>query len=358
MPIPIRRGARIRYPVLAARTPDVANEAIDELSAALERALRPRFGEVRIEDLRRLTGGASRETWSFDAVDASGARRELLLRRDFPGGATQNPDLLAGRPDALDRAGEYALLEALHARGLQVPLPVALPQAEELQGSFIMERIFGESRPHVIVREYGDSTGEGSLAAQLGAALAAIHALGEGDLPPLPRRGASEKLEVVRALLDRGPARPVLELALRWCTDNVPRDEGLRLVHGDFRTANYILADGGLRSIIDWEFAHLGDRHEDLAFLCMRAWRFGADDREVGGIGRRSDLYRGYGAAGGEPIDAGAIHYADVLVHLFTGAVFMMRGVQYREGTERSLEGAAISRRIAEIEYDLLQLLS
>jgi len=335
----------------------MANEAIDELGAALERALLPLLGEVRIEDLRRLTGGASRETWSFDAADASGARHELLLRRDFPGGATQNPDLLAGRPDALDRAGEYALLEALHARALPVPRPVALPQAEELQGSFIMERIAGESRPHVIVREHGDGTGAGSLAAQLGAALAAIHALDAGDLPPLPQRGATEKLEVVRALLDRGPARPVLELALRWCVDNAPDDEGLRLVHGDFRTANYILADGGLRSIIDWEFAHLGDRHEDLAFLCMRAWRFGADDREVGGIGRRSDLYRGYEAAGGEAIDPGAIHYADVLVHLFTGAVFMMRGVQYRDGTERSLEGAAISRRIAEIEYDLLELL-
>lgn len=333
------------------------DETIDELSAALERALLPLLGEVRIENLRRLTGGASRETWSFDAAGAAGARHELLLRRDFPGGASQNPDVLAGRPDALDRAGEYALLEVLHARGLPVPRPVTLPAAEQLRGSFIMERIAGESRPHVIVREYGDSTGEGSLAAQLGAALAAIHAFGVGDLPPLPHRGTAEKLEVVRTLLDRGPARPTLELALRWCADNAPTDEDPRLVHGDFRTANYIIGDGGLRSIIDWEFAHLGDPHEDLAFLCMRAWRFGADEREVSGIGARADLYRAYEAAGGPAIDAGSIHYADVLVHLFTGAVFMMRGVQYRDGTERSLEGAAISRRVAEIEYDLLELL-
>jgi aminoglycoside phosphotransferase (APT) family kinase protein len=327
------------------------------LTAALRRALVPALGEVVIEDLRRLTGGASRETWSFDASDSSGVRHELLLRRDFPGGATQNPDALAGRADALDRAGEYALLETLQACGLPVPRPLALPEEQPLQHSFIMERVAGESRPHVIVREHGDTTGEDSLAARLGAALAAVHALGAGDLPPIPRRDWTQKLEVVRALLDRGPARPALELALRWCADNAPADRELRLVHGDYRTANYILGADGRPTIIDWEFAHLGDPHEDLAFLCMRAWRFGADEREVSGVGARADLYRGYERAGGAPIDPAALHHADVLAHLFTGAVFMMRAVQFQEGSERSLEGAAIGRRVAEIEYDMLELL-
>jgi len=332
-------------------------EATATLTAALARALEPVLGRADIEDLRRLTGGASRQTWSFDAIDASGTRHALLLRQDFPGGATQNPDVLAGRPDALDRAGEYALLETLHARGLRVPRPVARPASEELRDSFIMERVAGESRPHVIVRDYGETVGEGSLAQQLGAALAAIHALREGDLPPIPRRGSTEKLEIVRALLDRGPARPTLELALRWCADYAPADDEPRLAHGDFRTANYIVGPDGLRAVIDWEFAHLGDRHEDLAFLCMRAWRFGADEREVSGIGRREDLYRGYERAGGGRIDPAAIRYSDVLAHLFTGAVFMMRAVQFQDGSERSLEGAAIGRRVAEIEYDLLALL-
>lgn len=335
----------------------MGDETIEELEATLKRALLPALGDVRIEDLRRLTGGASRQTWSFDADDGAGVRHELLLRRDFAAGASQNPDVLAGRTDAMDRAGEYALLEVLHARGLPVPRPLLLPEADELRGSFIMERVAGESRPQVIVREHGDDVGPDSLAAQLGAALAAIHALGRDELPPLPHHGSNERLELVRALLDRGPARPALEFALRWCIDNAPAEGEPRLLHGDFRTANYIIGPDGLRSIIDWEFAHLGDRHEDLAFLCMRAWRFGADEREVSGVGQRADLYRGYEAAGGEPIDADALHYADVLAHLFTGAVFMMRGVQYRDGSERSLEGAAIGRRVAEIEHDLLELL-
>lgn len=335
----------------------MSDEAAAELSPILRRLLSPALGEVGIEGLRRLTGGASRETWSFDATDASGHRHELLLRRDFASGATQNPDVLAGRTDSLSRAGEYELLRALHERGLPVPQPVLLPGEEILAGSFIMERVAGESRPHVIVRDHGDSSGEGSLAAQLGAALAAIHTLGASELPPIPRRPERERMALARALIDRGPPRPALELALRWCRDNAPATRELRLVHGDFRTANYIIGPEGLRSIIDWEFAHLGDPHEDLAFLCMRAWRFGADDREVSGIGLREDLQRGYEAAGGGPIDPDALHYANVLAHLFTGAVFMMRAVQFEDGSGRSLEGAAIGRRLAEIEYDLLELL-
>lgn len=335
----------------------MSDETIVMLTAALQRALEPTLGAVEIEGLRRLTGGASRESWSLDAVDLAGARHELILRRDFPGGATQNPDALIGRSDTLDRAGEYALLERLFELGLPVARPVVLPTTGELPDSFIMERIAGEARPHVIVREHGGSSGEDSLAEQLGATLAKIHALGEDDLPPLPRRDTAAMLDGVRVLLDRCPPRPAFELALRWCRQNAPAGETLRLAHGDYRTANYIVGPEGLRAIIDWEFAHLGDPHGDLAFLCMRAWRFGADEREVGGIGSREDLYRGYERAGGGRVDPAALHYADVLAHLYSGAVFLMRAVQFADGSGRSLEGAAIGRRAAEIEYDMLELL-
>src|SRR5664280_1810158 len=112
----------------------------DSRATGLAEALASSLGPVAIEGLRRLTGGASRETWSFDAVTAEGHRHALILRQDFPGGATQNPDVLAGRADALDRGGEYALLQALHERGVTVPRPVALP-AGALTSCFVMERV-------------------------------------------------------------------------------------------------------------------------------------------------------------------------------------------------------------------------
>jgi aminoglycoside phosphotransferase (APT) family kinase protein len=329
----------------------------DSLARSLAEALASSLGPVAIEGMRRLTGGASRETWSFDAVSAEGQRHALILRQDFPGGATQSPDLLAGRPDALDRAGEYALLEALHAKGVPVPRPIALPSGGTLTGCFIMERVEGEARPHVLVRDPALAGARDALAAQLGSTLARIHALAEPDLPPLPRRSVEEKLAIARTLLDRAPPRPVLEMAFRWCVESKPVATELRLVHGDYRTSNYLVGPEGLRVVFDWEFAHLGDPHEDLAYICLRAWRFGVEEKEVGGIGSREDLYGGYEAAGGGPIDPLAVRYSEVLGHLFAAAVFQMRAVQYLDGSERSLEGAAIGRRVAEIEYDLVRLL-
>jgi aminoglycoside phosphotransferase (APT) family kinase protein len=328
----------------------------DSLASELAEALASSHGPVTIEGLRRLTGGASRETWSFDATTADGHTHALILRQDFRGGATQNPDVLAGRLDALDRAGEYALLDALHRKGVPVPRPVALPTGA-LTSCFIMERVEGEARPHVLVRDEGLTVARDGLAAQLGSTLARIHGLGERDLPPLPHRDVEEKLAIARTLLDRAPLRPALEMAFRWCVERKLAPTDLRLVHGDYRTSNYLVGPEGLRVVFDWEFAHLGDPHEDLAYLCMRAWRFGVDDMEVGGVGSRENLYRGYEAAGGGPIDPAAVRYAEILAHLFTATVFLMRAVQYLDSSERSLEGAAIGRRVAEIEYDLVRLL-
>ena len=333
-----------------------ADGLADALEAALAGAIAP---PVRVEDLRRLTGGASRETWGFDAVDADGVRHPLILRRDFPGGGTQNPDALAGCEDALDRAGEYALLERLYAAGLPVPRPVVLGDGEHgLDQSFVMERLEGEGRPKAIVHGPDLAQARERLPAELGALLARIHALGPDELPTLPRRAARAQLDVLETLLDGAAApRPALELALRWCRENAPGEAELRLVHGDFRVSNFLVVGDHLGGVFDWEFSHLGEPLADLAYLCMRAWRFGADEREVSGLGGRGELYRAYEAAGGPAIDPDAVHYWEVLCHVKAAAVFARRGADHVNGVQRSVEAAAVGRRVAELEYDLLGLL-
>ena len=68
-------------------------------------------------------------------------------------------------------------------------------------------------------------------------------------------------------------------------------------MHGDFRLGNLLVGPDGLRAVLDWELASLGDPMEDLGWLCTRAWRWGNDDLAVGGFGTREDLFAAYESA-------------------------------------------------------------
>jgi aminoglycoside phosphotransferase (APT) family kinase protein len=223
-----------------------------------------------------------------------------------------------------------------------------------------MERVEGESRPRAITRKPEFAQARLTLATDAGRALASIHTIDTATLPSLDRLGIEEGLALVRTMLDQGPApRPVLEFALRWCRLRAPApSRAPRLVHGDFRNGNLIVGCDGLRAIVDWEYAHLGEPLEDLGFLCMRPWRFGKDDAEVGGFGERVDLYQAYEQAGGGAVDPEQVRFWEVLGNLKWGALCVLRGIEHVSGSKRAVELAAIGRRVAETEHDLMELLA
>ena len=99
--------------------------------------------------------------------------------------------------------------------------------------------------------------------------------------------------------------RPVISLAFRWLDDHCPPPPARPcVVHGDFRHGTLIIGPDGVRAVLDWELAHIGDPMEDLGWICVNAWRFGVVDKPVGGFGSREDLWAGYEAAGGPPVDS------------------------------------------------------
>ncbi len=108
--------------------------------------------------------------------------------------------------------------------------------------------------------------------------------------------------------------------------------------------------------MLDWELAHLGDPLEDLGWLCVRAWRFGGDG-PVGGFGTREDLYAAYEAAGGQPVDPEVARWWEVLGTLKWGVMCIVQAATHLTGQSRSVELAAIGRRVCEQEYDLLALI-
>jgi aminoglycoside phosphotransferase (APT) family kinase protein len=313
-----------------------------ELEDALARAV----GAERVEDLRRLSGGASRETWSFDAVHHDGGREALILRCDTRRGAGMGESVT-----------ERPLFEAAAAAGVPVPRVVAGSEDDDTLGApfLVTERVEGETIPRKILRDDIFATARSRLAAQCGQALARVHAIPPDAVPGL---AGEDQVAQFRSILDgMGQPHPAFELAFRWLSRNRPAATRRTVVHGDFRNGNLIVGPDGLRAVLDWELAHLGDPMEDLGWLCVKAWRFGVD-RPVGGFGGREDLFAAYAEASGTPVDAEVVHWWEVLGTLKWGVMCIAQAFTHLSGTLRSVELAAIGRRVCENEWDLLELLT
>jgi aminoglycoside phosphotransferase (APT) family kinase protein len=320
----------------------VAPAGSAELAVALGEAL-----GGTVSGLRRLSGGASRVTSSFDLAAEDGALRPLIVQQDRGGGLAP----ATGRVRV-----EAALLRAARAAGVPVPDVVATGEGDALgPGWLVVDRIEGETIPRKILRDPEFDTAREALTAQCGQALAAIHTIDPDRIEGLaPRDPLREPLAFLDAL---GEVRPALELGVRWLEANRPPASGRRVtVHGDFRSGNLLVGPDGLRAVLDWELAHGGDPAEDIGWLCAPAWRFGGPGT-VGGFGTVDDLLAAYVAAGGETVDAERVLWWEVYATVKWATICALQASSHLSGVTRSVELAAIGRRVCESEWDLFVLL-
>lgn len=298
----------------------------------------------RVTNLRRLSGGASRQTWSFDLVTDSGVRRELVLQ-------IERPERVTG----CGMAAEAALLRAAEHATVPVATPMAAGDDDGLGSPWlVLERVDGETIPRKLLSDPALAQARSRLAAQCGRALAAIHSI---PLDAAPGLDDGDPLLQFRLLLDAlGQPRPALELGLRRLAATRPVTTRTTVVHGDFRTGNLVVGPTGLRAVLDWELAHVGDPLEDLGWLCVRAWRFGSPLR-AGGLGSLDEVLTAYEQASGISVDSEDVAWWEAFGTLRWGVMCMVQAATHRSGASRSVELAAIGRRTCENEWDLLRLL-
>ena len=311
------------------------------------------LGAHELQGLRRLSGGASRETWAFDADG-----RPLILQRERPGGVASGA-----------MGTEVGLLRAAREAGVPVPAVVVFggDVDDDVRGNavdaralgrswMVVERIDGETIPRRILRDEEFASARPLLTAQCGRALAAVHTI---DPEAVPGLDPTDQFQRFRELLDAmSEPHPAFELGFRWLERNRPPARADTVVHGDFRNGNLVVGPDGLRAVLDWELAHLGDPLEDLGWLCVRAWRFGASPR-VGGFGDVDELVAAYESASGSTgtVDRDALAWWEAMGTLKWGVMCMLQAATHLAGTVRSVELAAIGRRVCEVEHDLLLLL-
>ncbi len=298
-------------------------------------------GSVKVENLMRLTGGANMESWSFDY-----AGHGYVLRR------SPSADMMAGRVYGHDV--EAAVVRAAFLAGVKAPEIIAEVEAlDHLGTGYMMRRVEAEVDPAKIL-----ASPPSSLLNDFARELAAIHAVPLDSLPALPEAGAANLLADLKArFLLFGGNRPVMALAIRWLEDHLPPPVDAVLLHGDFRMGNIMVDARGLAAVLDWELAHLGDRHQDLAFGCINSWRFGYIDRPAFGIGQVDAFFAAYARESGHNVDAGRFRWWLVYATLWWGVCCLQMTDIWRSGADSGLERAVIGRRASETEVDLLMLL-
>jgi len=307
---------------------------------------------VGVDGLRRLPGGASREIWLFTVARDGAAPERLVLRRDPPGHVIES-----------SRKLEFELLRAAEAAGVPVPRVRWCGGDDPVLGAsfFIMDFVEGETIGRKILRDPELVRARAVLPEQLADAAARLHTINAGAvglrMPEGEGPGAAELARYADVLRSIAPdPHPALELAIRWLGARLPPPRTPTLVHGDYRMGNVIVGPQGLRAVLDWELAHAGDPMEDLGWLCVRSWRFGADTEPVGGLCARERLFAAYERAAGVAVDPAVVRWWEVFGNFKWAVICIMQAQTFLNGV-KNVELAALGRRIVEMELELLDLM-
>ena len=322
----------------------------------------PEAAEIAVQDVKRLPGGASRETWSFDARWREGGAevaRAFVLRRD---------------PDAslleTDRDTEFRVMEAVWSQGVPVPRMYWLePDPAWLERPFfVMERVDGcEVSAQKLLYEPRFVAVHDRIARSFVDVVAQIHALdwrslGLECLVPPADAAACGMTEIERweAVVDRDSLepQPLLRAAFRWLRHHLPPPaQRIVLVHADYRTGNFLFDESGeIKAFLDWEMAHLGDPLEDIAWACIRPWRWAGDER-IGGLMPREEFYRLYEGASGLTVHRESVRFWEVLGNVKLAAIFLTGARSFCDGRTRSIMMALLGRNINRLELEIMDLM-
>ncbi len=286
---------------------------VDGVNALLRRHLPDEF---RVSDAQWMTGGASKLQMSF------------VLDWNSPGaGRTKTPMVLRMEPAASgiesSRMREYQMQRALTGH---VPVPPAY--WVDVEGEFLPYPAIICGFVNGVTKPTGTDarvSGTGAtfppdlgrvLGQQFVDHMAAMHCLDwrnagldAFDAPATPLQSVEWQINWWERVWeeDANEDIPMLRLAMAWLRNNMPPVDHLSLVHGDFRTGNFLYDESNNRitALLDWETAHIGDRHEDIFYMTTAPYRqFAADGKTevIGGMLPAETFYEAYEKASGLPI--------------------------------------------------------
>ena len=334
----------------AETTHGTPEDVLDKLRAVVE-ARMP--GCQRVQSIRPLTGGASRQMYKARVRTADGEQR-LALRMTTSGAL--------GSLQQLELPLEVTVLRAVRDKGVAAPeVYFEFGPQDGLGPGYAMEFVDGETLGGRIAKSARFATARQGLAAACGRTLAKIHRVdlrASGLAERMPAFTPISAIEqTYEQYLSLEASEPMLDYAARWLREHAPEPAAPVLTHGDFRNGNLVVDERGLAAILDWELSALGDPMRDLGWLCLNSWRYGVSHLPVGGFGTVEETLAAYTAAGGPTVDRERIHFWQVYGSFWWAVACMSMASTYRTGLARHADRPAIGRRTSEAQIDLVNLL-
>jgi aminoglycoside phosphotransferase (APT) family kinase protein len=322
-----------------------ARLSIDELTSLLHVFLASEIaGPFTISNLRPLAGGASKEQFRFElawTANNQPLRDSLVLRREPPEAISET-----------DREREFQVVSAVEG-----VIPVAKPYWADFDGSLlgrpamISRFMSGVTKPAAGV---GNVSGIGNqyprayremLGPQFVRILGQIHRIETGrpekfsafDIPEVGSSdGNTKSLNWWSRVWyeDRIENTPLMALVERWLYRNIPSIDEVSLVHGDFRTGNFLFDDASkeITAVLDWELAFFGDRHADLAWTMFEPFTTRGENGEtlICGLIEKEAFLAAYERESGLAIDPKRLDYFTVF--MLWKAIVLLLGAGLRAG--------------------------
>lgn len=304
-----------------------------DIEHQLGRYLSARDGETTtISDVARIPGGASRETYRLIATNAAG-RRGMILRRDPESSLIDT-----------DRATEFAAYRAAHRSGvIPVPEPLVLEEdSRHLGQPFTLMAEIPNCQTNV---QLLPEALRARVAEQKWSILGRLAALDVDDLGithELPRTTVHEcalrEVDYWAGVIQKDALQPqpIAEAAVRWLRRHPPPPaRKLALVHGDYRSGNFLFDDGGtIRGVLDWEMAHLGDPLEDLAWSLDPLWAW-PDIHSAGRLTTRREAIAIFERAYGATVDLDVFAWWEVFASLKAVGIWISSTEDFARGKSK-----------------------
>ena len=323
---------------------------VDRLAAYFARRLAPR-ADVRVIALTRMSEGFSQETFRVELAwrGAGGEEQGAYVLRRQPA---------AGLLEPYDTEPEFRVLAALGATPVHVPRVLWYEHDPTVleRPFYVMELVPGTVPLPVMVegRPVFTDAERTRLGEDFVANLAALHGVEWRSAgleflgAPDPGTGAAAR-ELARwegyiARAD-GPPRPILSDAILWLRRALPVADAITVVHGDYRTGNFLVQGGRIAAILDWEMVHLGDPMEDLGWACMSLWR--GESPYMCHLLERERLYARYEELSGRRVDPERVRFYEVLATVKMAAIMLTGLHAFREGRTRDLRMALFDHQWA-----------